>query len=260
MARAVFAAVTSITFSESNPDPCSIAFRSISRKAVISRSRSSSGSAAWYSSMKRTSRSAVSRWLETRMVNQSGRPEVTSMPSRQPVASSARADHVHDLGIVERRREAGEDVRAQRRDHLFAARLGRQHDDAHAGAERQDFARQRQVLGHRGAGIGEHDVDRVVADPLQRLDAARATLDVVGAQPRVADERAGDLGVAADQQDSSHRARGPSRPIPATAHTASVRRTPAHTIVYRGYRALSRAHGPPWRVARGRGRAAGLAR
>ena len=39
--------------------------------------------------MNRTSRSAVNRWHETRSVIQYGRPETTSIPSRQLAASRA---------------------------------------------------------------------------------------------------------------------------------------------------------------------------
>ena len=45
---------------------------------------------------------------------------------------------------------------------------------------------------------------RVVAQPAQRLDAARAGFDLVLTESRAADERAGELGIAADEQDASH--------------------------------------------------------
>ena len=73
----------------SKPAPCSIALSSISRKAVINRSRWSSGSADSHSVRNRVMRSALTRPQATRNVIHVGRPETTSMPRRQSSVRSA---------------------------------------------------------------------------------------------------------------------------------------------------------------------------
>jgi hypothetical protein len=75
--RWVRAAVTSTTFSRSKPAPCSMALTSSSRNAAISRSRLSSGADDCSSVMKRTTRSAVSRWEATFNVSQCADPDTT---------------------------------------------------------------------------------------------------------------------------------------------------------------------------------------
>ena len=78
--------------------------------------------------MKLMSRSAVSRWQLTRSVNQLLRPETIWMPSSPVRLIERLRHHPRDFVVVERRRIAGENVRAERGDD-FVRRGGRREDD-----------------------------------------------------------------------------------------------------------------------------------
>ena len=105
--------------------------------------------------MKRTRRSAVSRWHATRSVIQCGRPDTSSRPSCQFAAVQRRPHHVGDLAAVERRSEAREDVRLQGGDQIVVRGAGRERDDPDSGTGAADLAHQGEVVGDRGRGIGD---------------------------------------------------------------------------------------------------------
>jgi len=165
-------------------------------------SRCSLGTAAWYSAMKRTSPLCGQQVAGDAHVNQSGglrgprcRRASRSPPSALRIMSTIRRS---SNGMVKH-----EQVGAQGGNHLLALACPASTITRTPGRTPR-ARRQRQVLGHRLSGIGQDDIHGAIANAAQRLDGARAAVNLVLAQPRAGDERAGELVVVADQKNTTH--------------------------------------------------------
>jgi hypothetical protein len=158
---------------------------SISRKAVINRSRSSDGTSARPGQP--VGREHAARHAQRQPVGQAGDNLDAIAPIRR---LDGRAHHLGDLGRLEGFAEAREDVGADRLQDLGVGQRRRENDDPDVGPDGTDFVHEGQVVVGRCGRIGNQDVDRMAAgvtDGIQRVatDGHLVPRELAGVAQRV---------------------------------------------------------------------------
>ncbi len=115
-----------------------------------------------------------------------------------------RSRHADDLAVVERRREDGEHVRAERADQVLVADRRRKRDDLRAWTDCPNLCRKGQVVLARRRRVGDQHVHGAVAHQAERLHGGVAELDVVVPQARVLGQRGLEGGIRPHHQQSPH--------------------------------------------------------
>ena len=101
------------------------------------------------------------------------------MPSRQSVESRSGTDHLGDLGVVERRREAGEHVTPHGFHQLVVRCHRREHDDLQARPDRAQLGGEREILAERRRRTRDDDIHGAVAYVAHGFDVAVAEVRLV---------------------------------------------------------------------------------